>query len=616
MPVATEGDIRGSYRLVRRLGAGGTGEVWVGKHVVTDGLAAVKLFRARKAREAHRLLFVREGAIIARLSHPHIVRLFELGDEHIATQLVEGSDLGRRLRSGVDVASARRIALQIGSALAYAHGRGVIHRDVKPGNILVDRNGNAFLGDFGMATLPEDHPAQAVRGGTPGFMAPEQARGETVGPPADQYSFARTLLEILVGGSDGADVDDALAMLPPPAAPLAELLRVASRSAPDARFRNMDELVARLHDVALPEVAPAVRLASERRLLSPYAWAASAHRVDEPAPAIGRADFRLSDLEARALLPADACAKFRAETGYADFGWTLYARTDRLGPIGPSTLARASELVVMLHGWACTRSVWHELALAVFRDNADALVLVPDVHGFGESQMPDATADQMRPKALGSAKLYWLSLLGLRDLPGALVGHSMSGLSISMLAPAQLGPRLARVAITPAFMEVVPWARFMMRMGWWLLLAAGRSKLARGLVGRILGLQAFSAPGVSREDRLMMARNVVTAPMRTLALLAHNILSTRLSPASLRGVELVFGEKDPMQPPRAQKKLVAQFGGDRDRVHHMGSGGHFPHMPFVDHPEWTARNQDELVRIIGAVLLSSTEGAVASTLAI
>jgi len=230
MPVATEGDIRGSYRLVRRLGAGGTGEVWVGKHVVTDGLAAVKLFRARKAREAHRLLFVREGAIIARLSHPHIVRLFELGDEHIATQLVEGSDLGRRLRSGVDVASARRIALQIGSALAYAHGRGVIHRDVKPGNILVDRNGNAFLGDFGMATLPEDHPAQAVRGGTPGFMAPEQARGETVGPPADQYSFARTLLEILVGGSDGADVDDALAMLPPPAAPLAELLRVAVAS--------------------------------------------------------------------------------------------------------------------------------------------------------------------------------------------------------------------------------------------------------------------------------------------------------------------------------------------------------------------------------------------------
>ncbi|MGZ3426967.1 MAG: hypothetical protein ACXVCV_09985, partial [Polyangia bacterium] len=85
---------------------------------------------------------------------------------------------------------------------------------------------------------------------------------------------------------------------------------------------------------------------------------------------------------------------------------------------------------------------------------------------------------------------------------------------------------------------------------------------------------------------------------------------------ALRGVELVFGERDPMQPRKAQERAVVLFGGDRDRVHRMASGGHFPHMPFVDHPEWSARNQDELVRIIGACLLASTEGAVASTLAI
>src|SRR4051794_26096305 len=159
-----------------------------------------------------------------------------------------------------------------------------------------------------------------------------------------------------------------------------EMLRVATREKPEQRFRTMDDFVSHLQEVALHDVPPAVRLAPERRLLQPYAWAASAHRVDEPAPAIARADYRLSELASRSLLPAEACARFSAETGYADFGWSLYARTDRLGPIDPSTLSRAAELVVLLHGWACTRIVWHDLALAICCDNADAVVLVPDVN--------------------------------------------------------------------------------------------------------------------------------------------------------------------------------------------------------------------------------------------
>jgi serine/threonine-protein kinase len=505
---------------------------------------------------------------------------------------------------------------QTGRALQVAHAAGLVHRDVKPGNILVDRNGNAFLGDFGMATLPEDQPEQVVRGGTPGFMAPEQARGEAVGPAADQYALARTIVEILVGGSDGADVDDAIAMLPAQAAPLAGVLRVATRNDPNDRWRTMDEFVARLQAEPLPEVPPAVRLAPERRVLSPFAWAAHAHAVDEPAPAIGRAQFRLSDLDVQSHINHDAVAQFRAATGYADFGWSLYARTDRLGPIGASTPARASELVVMLHGWAGTRAVWHDLALAVCRDNADAIVLVPDVHGFGESRFAAPTRAQLEPEPLGRAVLSWLSLLGLRDFPGVLVGHSMSGLALVALDSAELGARLQRIALTPAIMEVVPLQRAFGRVGATLLALGARNRLFRRLCGWISGSRIFAPPGLPTAELAAMKRAILDAPLAIIAVMLRNVLGARLRPTALRGVELVFGDRDPTHPRTAQDRAIREFGGDLDRVHRMGSGGHHPHLPVVDHPEHSARNQDELVRIIGSILLASTEGAVASTLAV
>jgi serine/threonine protein kinase len=616
VPQAVQGDIRGSYRLVRRLGAGGTGEVWIGRHVVTGGLGAVKLFRARRSREARRFLLAREGAIIARLSHPHIVRLFELGDDHLVTQFVDGSDLGRRLRSGIDAAGALRIAVQIGAALAYAHSVGVVHRDVKPGNILVDRNGNAFLGDFGLASVVDDDPAQALRGGTPGFMAPEQARGAEVGPAADQFSLARTIVEILAGGTDGADVDDALALLPPSAAPLLEILRVATRNRPEDRWPSMAAFVAALRAVPLDDVPPAVRMAPERRVVTPFAWAGNAHRVEEPAPAIGRADFRLSQLEAAGLLPAAACADFRARTGYADFGWALYARTDRLGPMGPSVLARAGELVVFLHGWLWTREIWHDLALAVCRDNADAVVLVPDINGSGESSFaPTVTRAQLRPDALGHAVLDWLSLVGLRELPGVLVAHSMSSLALLMVDQAAFGRRLTRITITPAVMELVPFQRWLARFVALLLALAARSRLMHWLCGWITALPS-SGPGLSREQLLTMKRELLRVPPAILSKIARGIADARLPAGALRGVEVVFGDRDPTHPHRVRDVAIARFDGSHDRMHRMASGGHYPHIASHEHPEWSARNQDELVRIIGSVLLSSVEGAVDSTLAL
>jgi serine/threonine-protein kinase len=129
--------------------------------------------------------FDRERRAIGRLGHPHIVALFDVGPDWLATAYVDGTDLARRSKTPIDPATAVHVTLQIASAPAHAHAYGVVHRDVKPSNILIDTAGNAFLGDFGLALLPEALDDDA-RVGTPAFMAPEQARGELASPPADQ----------------------------------------------------------------------------------------------------------------------------------------------------------------------------------------------------------------------------------------------------------------------------------------------------------------------------------------------------------------------------------------------------------------------------------------------
>src|SRR5688572_59650 len=185
----------GDYRLERRLGRGAMGEVWLGRHARTGALAAVKLIRGGpQARERVARFFARERRAIARLSHPHIVALFDVGPDFIVTAYIDGSDLARRLETPIDPARAVEIALQIASALSHAHENRIVHRDVKPSNILLDCRGNAFLADFGLATLLDDGDGDAAgeRAGTPHYMAPEQTRGEPAGPASDQYALART----------------------------------------------------------------------------------------------------------------------------------------------------------------------------------------------------------------------------------------------------------------------------------------------------------------------------------------------------------------------------------------------------------------------------------------
>ena len=197
------------YRLVRRLGAGGFGVVWLAHDERLDRLVAVKQIAVYDATAGRRA--EREAKAAARLAHPGIVALYESGRDadavYLVSELVRGCTLGELMASG---ALSDRDVLAVGvalcDALEHAHGRGVVHRDVKPGNVMVpdrppDGAGVAKLTDFGVARIAgEDVLTRAGDViGTLAYMAPEQAEGRDAGAEADIYALGLVLYEALAG---------------------------------------------------------------------------------------------------------------------------------------------------------------------------------------------------------------------------------------------------------------------------------------------------------------------------------------------------------------------------------------------------------------------------------
>ena len=201
--------VLGRYRLLRRLGAGGFGVVWLGRDEHLEREVAVKVMARDEDAETGRAS--REARAAARLNHPGIVALYELAeDEHdayIVSELVPGRTMAElaseRALSDRDVA---RIGSALCDALAHAHARGVIHRDVKPGNVMVvdapaAGAGFAKLADFGVAHMATGDPLTRTGDvvGTLAYMAPEQAEGHRATPACDVYSLALSLYEVWTG---------------------------------------------------------------------------------------------------------------------------------------------------------------------------------------------------------------------------------------------------------------------------------------------------------------------------------------------------------------------------------------------------------------------------------
>ena len=198
----------GRYRLIELLGQGGMATVYRARDSQLERDVAVKLLRPEYGRDPDFFArFRQEAQSAASLNHPSVVAVYDYGTDeagpYIVMELVDGEDLASIIRrSGpLPPRQAARLAAEIGRAIAAAHDNGLIHRDIKPGNVLVTREGRAKVTDFGIArALAEAQftlPGTTI--GSVHYFSPEQARGEPAGPPSDIYSLGIVLYELLTG---------------------------------------------------------------------------------------------------------------------------------------------------------------------------------------------------------------------------------------------------------------------------------------------------------------------------------------------------------------------------------------------------------------------------------
>lgn len=198
----------GKYQVVEAFGEGGMAKVYKGYQPSMDRNVALKILPRHLANDpAFLTRFEREAKMVAKMQHPHILPVFDYGEDDLNTFLVmpfvQTGTLADELKTGMPpLDRVAEVVGQVCSALAYAHARGIIHRDIKPTNVLIDESANCLLTDFGIAKMVEATVQLTQAGtaiGTPAYMSPEQIEGEELDPRSDIYSLGIVLYEMVTG---------------------------------------------------------------------------------------------------------------------------------------------------------------------------------------------------------------------------------------------------------------------------------------------------------------------------------------------------------------------------------------------------------------------------------
>lgn len=203
------GETIGPYQVLEQLGQGGMATVFKAYHPSLDRYVAIKALHPAFMEDPNFLArFQREARVVARLEHPHIVPIYDFaehqGRPYLVMKYVEGETLKARLSRGkLDWAEVVRVTESVGAALSYAHRAGILHRDIKPSNVLLTKDGQIYLADFGLARIAaagESTLSSDMLVGTPQYISPEQAKGNrNLDEGTDIYSFGVLLYELVVG---------------------------------------------------------------------------------------------------------------------------------------------------------------------------------------------------------------------------------------------------------------------------------------------------------------------------------------------------------------------------------------------------------------------------------